>query len=928
MDLLATETPGLRPKIRPKQIFGLLQAQANLRGSSPALESLDGRVLTYSELFALVSRIVSRFRDEGVSPTSRVGIVLPNGFDMSVTLLGVCCAGIAVPFNPNHQASEYRQYFTITNVEYLVCDREANSPARPVAAELGIEIIELREPAWQAGTDGRIYSNGLSRQALEDNVAMILMTSGSTGAPKRVPLTHRNLSVAAYSVCDSLSLNPRDLCLSMWEQYHIGGIADLLLAPIAGGCPVLCAGSFNAKRFYELLEKREPTWFQGVPATLRELLVYGKQRDKLPKGSSLRFLRSVAAALPKELMQDLEQYFGVSVIQTFGMTEAAPLITTNLLPPGRRKPGSVGKPFGPEVSVTDGAGRPLPTGKHGEIAVRGENVFAGYEADSDTNASVFKAGWFYTGDVGYIDEDGFLFLVGRSKEMINRGGEKIFPYEIEEILSRHPDVSQVAAFAIPHPTLGEDVGVAVVLKENKMLDEDTVRSFVAERLTDFKVPRAVAFMVELPRCPLGKVRRGELSSIFLEARTKRKHASPQDELHRLLAKLWMTELYLKRVSIDEEFSELGGDSLSRIRVLFAIDELMGITLPESILIESTTIRELAEKITATCHAVGIKKEHVLTLCRSKAKLDLAPILAFQSNDNAFRDYTLTDIHRRLLRSRSINEFNALLEALLTRMLPVELYTLAAEKTPLSKGEVIRRYLRDVNAFRFFKAYKSWRKDVRRELDTSSRSLDWVRQEITPDIHLYSSRNSDPRAKTLIVGFCGGAQRLGLPIYQVLMYLDIDSFDVMTLRDPNRRHYVFGMPNLGTDIGSLCECLNTKIEEMNYSEVISIGSSSGALASLCAGVASGWKRAVALAPLRPSEHPEIESHLSKHANHTSTEVVVYYGARNADDAASAEELKRVLPGVTLRGDPACRKHNFLHYCLKKGRLGELFSACFG
>jgi hypothetical protein len=356
--------------------------------------------------------------------------------------------------------------------------------------------------------------------------------------------------------------------------------------------------------------------------------------------------------------------------------------------------------------------------------------------------------------------------------------------------------------------------------------------------------------------------------------------------------------------------------------------LMGTTLPESIFTESITIRELAQKITATCHAVGIKKEHLLTLCRSKAKLDLASILAFQSSENAFRDYTLTDIHRRLLRSCSINEFNAILEALLTRMLPAELYTLATEKIPLSRREIIGRHLRGVNAFRLFKVYKSWRKTVRHEVEASSRSLDWGRQDLTPDIHLYSATNSEPSGKTLIVGFCGGAQRLGLPIYKVLLHLDINKFDVMTLRDPSRKHYVFGMPGLGSDIESLCAALNAKVVKMGYGEVVSIGASSGGLASLCAGLSNRWKRAVALAPMRASEHPGLESRLSAYAQQdATTEVLVYYGMRNAEDSASADELKALLPKIALRGDPASKSHNFMHYCLRSGRLNELFRASF-
>ena len=194
-----------------------------------------------------------------------------------------------------------------------------------------------------------------------------------------------------------------------------------------GGGTLVCAGSFDAGRFFELLDRVRPTWFQGVPTTLRELVVHARLAGRLPVRSTLRLLRSVAAPLPADLMRELEKAFGVPVIQTFGMTEAAPLITTNRLPPGKRKPGSTGTPCGCEVAVLDAAGEPLPGAATGEVAVRGPNVFAGYEDDPETNARVFRRGWFMTGDVGRFDEDGFLHLTGRVKEMINRGGEKIAP---------------------------------------------------------------------------------------------------------------------------------------------------------------------------------------------------------------------------------------------------------------------------------------------------------------------------------------------------------------------------------------------------------------------------------------------------------------------------------------------------------------------
>ena len=304
----------------------------------------------------------------------------------------------------------------------------------------------------------------------------------------------------------------------MWEQFHIGGMVDLLLVPLASGGRIICTSSFDAESFFQILETRSPTWFQGVPTTLHEILAVARKTGRSPAKTSLRFIRSVASALSPQLMDRIESLFQVPVVQTFGMTEAGPLITTNPLPPGIRKAGSTGPSCGPMISIRDPSGRELPPFETGEILVKGENVVAGYEGNKEATAQSFRDGWFHTGDTGYLDADGYLFLKGRIKEQINRGGEKIIPQEIDDVLAAHPEIEQAASFSMKHATLGEDVGAAVVLRENSSLDEGAIRRYVASQLSDFKVPKTILFLPSLPRSTIGKVKRDTLAALANQAR--------------------------------------------------------------------------------------------------------------------------------------------------------------------------------------------------------------------------------------------------------------------------------------------------------------------------------------------------------------------------------------------------------------------------
>lgn len=906
------------PDFSPRNILSLLEAQAARYGNAAAIQAPNGPAISYAELFRRVAGMASGLQARGVTPASRVGMVLPNGLDMAIALLGVSCASVAVPLNPAYKEAEYEAYFSETQASHLLVLEGEAPAARAAATKLGMQIIELAEDGHLAGP-----ANPAGRTAAAapspDSVAMILLTSGSTGRPKRVPLTHRNLCTSACHVRDSLALTPQDRCLSMWEQHHIGGLVDLLLAPLASGGSVLCAGSFDARRFYELLAEHSPTWFQGVPTTLRELMVHGKSAFDAAPAHSLRFMRSVAAALPPSLMEEIEQYFGVPVIQTFGMTEASPLITTNLLPPNLRKPGSAGKSCGPEVAIMGEQGIPLDSGAHGEVAVRGENIFSGYEDNPEANSAAFRNGWFYTGDTGYIDEDGYLFLRGRVKEMINRGGEKISPYEIEDVLSRHPAVSQVAAFSVPHPTLGEDVGAAIVIRNGSTLSEIDVREFAAERLSAFKVPKILVFLDTLPRCPVGKVRRQELADMTIKSREEG-FTAPRSALEAFLAKLWAMELDLARVGIDDDFSALGGDSLSSVRLLAAIDKLLGLNFSDDVLDQLTTVRRMAQHIEKTGYS--FKESQNPDVLETEINSALASV----TTANEFDPHQLVEIRKRLERSRTLQEFRANREALLHKITPAELMTLLGDKphSVYTLGRFIARIPKGPKSWRIPLEFHAWANRTSREVSGFIDASQWVHQPLSENMGLYTADPSRKPEKTLVVGFTGNVTRLMMPVYRFLLHLDPARNDLLLLRDPNRAHYARGIPEVATDFESLCSWLRKHAEEAGYKRIISVGTSAGGLASLCAGLANGWDKAISVCADAPSSHPMLGKFLAQasHEN-SSTKVFLLYGALNERDHAGAKETAALLPAARMFGEASLAKHNVLDNAFKQGKLGNIF-----
>ena len=471
--------------------------------------------VSYSTLKAQVVEVAEVLAAAGVKRGDRIGTALPNGLPNVVTFLAASMVGTAAPLNPAYKEDDFRFYLEDTNAKFLLLPPDGAEEARRAAGDkVPIIAVELDEAGnVRLSTRGR---NAFAPPSVED-VALILHTSGSTGRPKRVPLTHAQLSISARNVAQTYQLTPRDVSLCVMPLFHVHGLVASTLATLATGGTVVVPAKFNPLSFWRVAGDYGATWYSAVP-TLHQLLAARAQPGAKPAGAEkLRFIRSCSASLSPQLMGDLEAAFGAPVLEAYGMTEAAHQMASNPLPPAPHKPASVGPNTGTTtIGIMDGAGNLLEAGERGEVVIRGANVISGYENNPEANASSFINGWFRTGDQGYLDEDGYLLLTGRLKEMINRGGEKIAPREIDEVLLGHPAVAEAVAFGTPHPTWGEEVAAAVVLKSDAT--EADLISYCRERMADFKRPKQIHITTAIPRTATGKIQRRVVAEAFSGAR--------------------------------------------------------------------------------------------------------------------------------------------------------------------------------------------------------------------------------------------------------------------------------------------------------------------------------------------------------------------------------------------------------------------------
>jgi acyl-CoA synthetase (AMP-forming)/AMP-acid ligase II len=499
----------MSPAPTPTTLLGLL-VSAPAGATAIALPD-QGIRISYGHLREMVSGFAGALAAAGIGRGDRVGMALPNGLPTIVAFLAAAEAGTAAPLNPGYKEEEFRFFLEDTSAKVLLLPPDGLDEARKAAGEVPILTVDM-DASGTLTLGGKPLGGSAPSPAIDD-VALILHTSGSTGRPKRVPLSHANLTISAHNVAATYALTSDDVSLCVMPLFHVHGLVASTLATLATGGTVVVPGKFSPLSFWRVAKEYGATWYSAVPTIHQLLLARVEPGAAKPAGAEkLRFIRSCSASLPPQVMHDLEAAFGAPVLEAYGMTEAAHQMASNPLPPRARKPGAVGPGTNVGISIRDGNGKELPAGERGEVCIWGPNVVKGYENNPEANATAFFDGWFRTGDQGFLDADGYLTLSGRLKEMINRGGEKISPREIDEVLLAHPAVGEAVCFGVPHKMWGEEVAAAVTLKGT--VTEAELLAYCKEQLAEFKRPKQIHITETIPRTATGKIQRRVVAQAF------------------------------------------------------------------------------------------------------------------------------------------------------------------------------------------------------------------------------------------------------------------------------------------------------------------------------------------------------------------------------------------------------------------------------
>ncbi len=897
-------------------------AQSKSNGDAIALITETGNPITYGSLSAKACVLASSLAQTGLRTPHkrpRFGLVLPNGSDIAIAMLGTSLAGEVAPFNPIFTAAEFEQNFKTTKIDALIVGMNDAGPSASVAHQMGLPVLRLTKSHTLAGIEP--ISNVPCPKP--DDIALVLMTSGSTGSPKIVPLSHLNVCTSAQDVARSLNLGPDDRCLTMWEQFHIGGLVDLLLAPLSSGGQVIATSGFDAPKFYELMETYAPTWFQGVPTTLGELLRHAETNGITPRHNSFRFLRSVAAALSPAQMGRLHDQFGVEIVRTLGMTEAGPLITTTRLGQGTEKPGSVGRPAGPEVQIFSAEGTPLPTGAAGQIGIRGANVFSGYENNSEANEASFLNGWFLTGDNGYLDEDGDLFLTGRAKEMINRGGEKISPSEVDDALSAHPAVSETASFAVPHKTLGEDIVTAVVLRDE--VETSALRAHLLGLVAAFKVPGRILVLDAMPRNPVGKIDKLILAQMAQDSHhSDTDHAAARNPTEQFLVSLWQQELSIPAVGIHQDFAAVGGDSLSAMRIMMAMETALQDTLPPAIFENFSTIATISDAlIEAGFDTLGAAEEVSAT---QQAQI------AFEQTSHGLNTLEggAEAVMAALEASTDKDKFKAATDLMTAYETPKDILQLLEETKGAHVGSKASHRLGLAGRLKLSFRHWRWRADLAREITAAPDYALWQRQKPSESMLLYTDPNTAASGKTLICGFTGNLLRLFLPTYRILVNLDPKKYDLLMLQDRSRALFGEGLPEAGDTITSVADYVNTYAQIRGYSRVIALGTSGGGLGALYAAIHCKWSRVIAASAPSVNNHQILDEALREITSQPISpdlSIIIAHG-KNERDTDPARQLLDMVPQASLQANNKYTSHNIMNDAYNAGEFPEMMADWFG
>lgn len=479
------------------------------------LTSEKNEKLSYGEFKIFNEKISRQLAATNIINSDRAAIVLPNGPLMASSFLSISSYMSAAPLNPSYKQEEFEFYLDDLKPKFLLVEPNSKSLAVIAAKNLNIPVFEMKISDNQPLGTFELFDKETNYKNPNDyDEALVLHTSGTTSRPKIVPLSNLNIFTSAVNISKSLKLTADDHCLNIMPLFHIHGLIAVLSASAKVGASVCASNGFNALKFLDLAETQNITWYSGVPTMHQAILLRAQKNSDKAKKLNLRFIRSSSASLPPAIFEQLNDIFQTPVIEAYGMTEATHQMTSNPLPPAIQKPGLVGMPAGPEICIMNDKNEKLPQGEIGEICIKGDNVTNGYENNPEANKQSFVNDWFRTGDEGFFDEDGYLKISGRLKEIINKGGEKISPLEVDNILMDFPPIDQALCFGYKDKMLGEDIAVAIKLKENKSCTEDDIKSYANEKLAKFKIPKKIFIVEDIPKGATGKLQRIGLAKKF------------------------------------------------------------------------------------------------------------------------------------------------------------------------------------------------------------------------------------------------------------------------------------------------------------------------------------------------------------------------------------------------------------------------------
>lgn len=602
----ATEADFVMPapataSIAPVTLRAALTRIAQASPDRAAVLSTRFAPLDHRGLQQMIERTHRQLRLAGFGRDARIGVLLPEAPQAAVAIIAIACSAVAVPLDPRLGPAELDQFLQQLPLDALLIGSDGDQQGRAAAERHGLMLISAE--AAEDGSPALRLAMPVAAQPAPDELpepdapAFILRSSGTTALPKLIPFTHRNMLTAARKWQRWFGLGAGDRCLCVSAPYYSHGLKVTILSPLLTGGSVAFPLSPAVVDLHEWFVSLRPSWYSAGPALHLAILEAARAHPEGLSAQRLRFASSGGAPLGQEIIDSFERTLGFPLLEHYGSSEAAQIAANT---PNARKAGTVGRPWPETLSIVDEDGNPLAAGERGEIRVRGATVMPGYLGDEALNREVLRDGWFHTGDIGSLDEEGFLHLHGRLREVINRGGEKVSLSEVDAALLRHPAVAEAAAFGVPHQRLGQDVAAAVVLRPAMEVTGAELQRFLRDELVYFKVPRRVQIIEALPRGLTGKVLRHRLADAYVQQRNERARlatgAVAASQLEQDVLAIWRRLLKTEAVGPEDNFLDSGGDSLLATEMLTELEQMLGRVIPESLLIEAETARELAARL--------------------------------------------------------------------------------------------------------------------------------------------------------------------------------------------------------------------------------------------------------------------------------------------------------------------------------------------